>query len=93
MADRKQDQPDTLSMLREAMDGDLLCNATTGRYLSDHIEELIEVRVKAERQAAIDYFEMVAQHTADQSTLGKAHWCRASAEALREEWHRSRMDA
>lgn len=40
-----------------------------------------------EREAAIAYFEKVAKETDDQSPLGKAHWCRAAAQALREGWH------
>jgi len=54
------DQPDTLAMLRTAMGGDVLCNHTTGRYLSDHIEELIAARVKMERSECAKVCEDMA---------------------------------
>ena len=40
-----------------------------------------------ERAAAIAYFEKTARATEDQSLAGKAHWCLAAAEALRNGWH------
>lgn len=39
-----EDQADTLAMLRLLFGGDVLMNNSTGRYLSDHIEELIANR-------------------------------------------------
>ncbi|MDQ0571465.1 regulator of extracellular matrix RemA (YlzA/DUF370 family) [Variovorax paradoxus] len=50
----KQDQLDTRAMLEAAFGPrtrDILMNNTSGRYLSDMIEELIESRVKQEREA------------------------------------------
>ncbi len=41
-----------------------------------------------ELSAAIAHFEKTARDTDDQSHLGKAFWCRAAAEALRNGWHR-----
>lgn len=65
------DRPDTLAMLKATMGGDVLCNHTTGRYLSDHIEELIEGRVqaaiKAEREAAAKLVEARAESCTQRS--------------------------
>jgi hypothetical protein len=48
------DQPDTRAMIQAAFGEnttDILMSATSMRYLSDHIEELIASRVEAEREA------------------------------------------
>ncbi len=42
---------------------------------------------KDEREAAIAHFEKTARETEDQSQFGKAFWCRAAAQALRNGWH------
>lgn len=42
-----EDAPDTMAMLGKTLGGDVLCNGSTGRYLSDHIEELIANRLAA----------------------------------------------
>ena len=48
----RDEHPDTLAMLHSLFGSDVLMNNTSGRYLSDHIEELIAKRVKQEREAA-----------------------------------------
>ena len=51
---KKEDQPDTRALIQAAFGteaNDILMNNTTGRYLSDMIEELIASRLKQDREA------------------------------------------
>lgn len=54
-----EDEPDTLAMLRRTLGGDVLCNTTTGRYLSDHIEELFVARKNIPKLFLSDWLDEV----------------------------------
>lgn len=60
----------------------------TPTFTEDQMREYGRQCAADELSAAIAHFEKVARETDNQSPLGKAHWCRAAAAALRNGWHR-----
>lgn len=87
-----EDQPDTLAMIEKAFGGarDILMNGTTMRYLSDHIEELIDARVavawQASRQQALEEAAKAVDALRDDAKEAEVHakWRAAEADGSSE---------
>lgn len=75
-----KDAPDTLALLRLLFGGDVLMNNSTGRYLSDHIEELIASRIAAATPAAAPGY-VSAPSPAEDKDGARYRWLRANREA------------